>query len=292
MWFNGTPVRQHSCNMSDWLCCSDCGGSPAKITAEFYRSLARPEAGTQSRPAPTAEAEPSSCLSSSGSAVTGTRGRRRQRQWLPPISWCHSPEEQRNPNIRDMFLLLFLQHLKVISYNNTYAHETFLRVKWSISKCEGEVVIYILGLVTLRATIQSLVKATLVRKQVRALEAADKKTKKKTAFKMKMWSSISFWTIRAGQDSVSTVVLQQLQWHYHNSIHAIITSKCVSLPAAWPPWSINIRPSSIGHNTPALRKPPGYRSLSRPSMSSPEDCVVHGSDVNLSADLSFIASPF
>lgn len=77
-------------------------GSAARISEELYRSLRRPEAGSQSRTAPTAEAESVSCLSSSGSAGTGTAVRRRPRRWLPQVSWCHSPEEQASLNVNNM----------------------------------------------------------------------------------------------------------------------------------------------------------------------------------------------
>lgn len=77
-------------------------GSAARIGEELYRSLRRPEAGSQSWAAPTAEAECVSCLSSSGSAGTGTAVRRRPRRWLPQVSWCHSPEEQASLNVNNM----------------------------------------------------------------------------------------------------------------------------------------------------------------------------------------------
>lgn len=80
------------------------GGSAGRIGEELYRSLRRPEAGSQSPAAPTAEAESVSCLSSSGSAGTGTAVRRRPGRWLPQVSWCHSPEEQASLNVNNMSL--------------------------------------------------------------------------------------------------------------------------------------------------------------------------------------------
>lgn len=77
-------------------------GSAARMGEELYRSLRRPEAGSQSPAAPTAEAESVSCLSSSGSAGTGTAVRRRPGRWLPQVSWCHSPEEQASLNVNNM----------------------------------------------------------------------------------------------------------------------------------------------------------------------------------------------